>query len=140
MNKFAKNLLPPDSLDVNAAYQDFCNIIKKADKKTIPRRYRNNYVLCCDAECESLYKNFLQSPQGDNSSFAAIALPAKFDRKRRGRWSEAVQGIDFSHSSPGLLKLWVRPRMGRVKKFWDRKTNWLFVLLKLFFTLILIDD
>ena len=38
-NKFAKTLLPPDSLDVNAAYQDFCNTIKKAAKKTIPRGY-----------------------------------------------------------------------------------------------------
>ena len=28
-NKFAKTLLPPDSLDVDAAYQDFCNIIKQ---------------------------------------------------------------------------------------------------------------
>ena len=35
-NKFEKTLLPPDSLDVNAAYQDFCNTIKKAAKKTIP--------------------------------------------------------------------------------------------------------
>ena len=33
-NKFAKTLLPPDSLDVDAAYQDFCNTIKKAAKKT----------------------------------------------------------------------------------------------------------
>ena len=33
-NKFAKTLLPPDSLDVDAAYQDFCNTIKKAVKKT----------------------------------------------------------------------------------------------------------
>ena len=38
-NKFAKNLLPPDLLDVDAAYQDFCNNIKKAAKKTIPRVY-----------------------------------------------------------------------------------------------------
>ena len=38
-NKFAKTLLPPDSLDVDAAYQDFCNTIKKAAKKTIPRGY-----------------------------------------------------------------------------------------------------
>ena len=36
-NKFAKTLLPPDSLDVDAPYQDFCNIIKKAAKRTIPR-------------------------------------------------------------------------------------------------------
>ena len=43
-NKFAKTLLPPDLLDVNAAYQDFCNTIKKAAKKTMPRGYRNNYL------------------------------------------------------------------------------------------------
>ena len=39
-NKFAKTLLPPDSLDhFDTAYQDFCNTIKKAAKKTIPRGY-----------------------------------------------------------------------------------------------------
>ena len=98
-NKFAKNLLPPDSLDVDAAYQDFCNTIKKTVKKTIPRGYRNNYILCWDAECESLYKTFLQSPQGDDSNLAATALLSKFDRKWRDRWSKAVRSIDFSHSS-----------------------------------------
>ena len=102
-NKFAKTLLPPDLLDVDAAYQDFCNIIKKAAKKTIPRGYRNNYIPCWDAECESLYKTFLQSPLGDDSSLAAIALLAKLDRKRRDRWSEAVWSIDLSHSS---RKVW----------------------------------
>ena len=82
-NKFAKTLLPPDSLDVNAAYQDFCNTIKKAAKKTIPRGYRNNYVLCWDSECKALYKTFLQSSQKDDSSLAATALLANLDRKRR---------------------------------------------------------
>ena len=42
---------------------------------------------------------FLQSLQGDNSCLAATALLAKLDRKQRYRWSEAVQSIDFSHSS-----------------------------------------
>ena len=60
-------MLPPDSLDVDAAYQDFCNTIKKAAKKTIPRGYRNTYIPCWDPECESLYKTFLQSPQEDDS-------------------------------------------------------------------------
>ena len=78
-NKFAKTLLLPDSLDVDAAYQDFCNTIKKAAKETIPRGYRNNYIPCWDAECESLYKTFLQSRQGDDSSLAATALLAKLD-------------------------------------------------------------
>ena len=63
-NKFVKTLLPPDSFDMDAAYQDFCKTIKKAAKKTIPLEYRNNYVPCWDAECESLYKTFLQSSQG----------------------------------------------------------------------------
>ena len=57
-NKFAKTLLPPDSLDVDTAYQDFCNTITKAAKKTIPRGYSNNYIPCWDAECEFLYKIF----------------------------------------------------------------------------------
>ena len=98
-NKFAKTLLPPDSLDVDAAYQDFCNITKKAAKKTISCGCQNNYIPCWDAECESFYKTFLQSPQGDDSSLAATALLAKLDRKRRDRWSKAVRSIDFSHSS-----------------------------------------
>ena len=82
-NKFAKTFLAAVSLDVDAAYQDFCNTIKKAAKKTVPCGYRNNYVPCLDAECESLYKTFLQSPQRDHSSLAATALLAKLDRKRR---------------------------------------------------------
>ena len=73
-------MLAPDSLDVDAAYQDFCNTIKKAAKKTIPRGYRNKYIPCWDAECESLYKTFLQFPQGDDLSLAATALLAKLDR------------------------------------------------------------
>ena len=84
---------------MDTAYQDFCNTIKKEAKKTIPHEYRNNYIPCWDAECESLYKTFLQSPQGDDSSLAATALLAKLDRKRRDQWFQGVQSIDFSHSS-----------------------------------------
>ena len=82
-NKCEKILLPSDLLDMDVAYQDFCNTIKKAAKKTIPRGYQNNYVPCWDAECKLLYKTFLQSPQGDDSSLAATTLFAKLDRKRR---------------------------------------------------------
>ena len=92
-------MLPPDSLDVDEAYQDFWNTIKKAAKKVISREYRNNYIPCWDSEYESLYRTFLQSPQGNDSSLAATALLAKLDRKQRDRWFEAVRSIDFSHSS-----------------------------------------
>ena len=37
--------------------------------------------------------------QQDNSSLTATALFVKLDRKRRNQWFEAVQSIDFSHSS-----------------------------------------
>ena len=83
MNKFAKTLLLPDSLDVNVAYQNFHNIIKKIAKKTIPHGYQNNYLSCWDAECESLHTTFLQSPQVDNLSSAATVLLVKLDRKQR---------------------------------------------------------
>ena len=91
--------MPPDLHDVDAAYKNFCNIIKKAAKKTISRGYRNNYISCWDAECKSFYRTFLQSPQGDDSNLATAALLNKLDRKRRDRWSETVRSIDFSHSS-----------------------------------------
>ena len=60
-NKFKKNWFPSDSLSVDEAYQDFYNIIKKEAKKTIPCGYRTNYIPCWDAECEFLYKSFLES-------------------------------------------------------------------------------
>ena len=60
-------------------------LINKAAKKTIPRGYRNTYIPYWDAECESLYKTFLQSPQGDDSSLAATPLLAKLDKKQRDR-------------------------------------------------------
>ena len=98
-NQLAKSLLPPGTSDVDRAYQDFCNAISTAAKKYIPRGRRNDHIPCWEAECENLYQMFLQSPEGSDSSRAASALLSRPDRKRRDRWSEAVQTIDFSHSS-----------------------------------------
>ena len=98
-NKLAKTLLPSDSSDVDQAYQDFCNAIYKAAKKSIPRGRRINRIPWWDAECEKLYQTFLRSPEGSDSSRAATALLTRIDRKRRDRWSETVRTIDFTHSS-----------------------------------------
>ena len=98
-NQLAKSSLPPDTSDVDRAYQDFCNAISTAAKKYIPRGRRNDHIPCWDAEFENLYQMFLQSPEGSDSSRAASALLSRLDRKRRDRWSEAFQTIDFSHSS-----------------------------------------
>ena len=98
-DKLARTLPPPDSLDMDQAYQRFCNTIITAAKKCIPRGQRNNRIPCWDAECENLYQTFLQYPEGHESSRAATALLARLDRKRRDRRSEAVRNINFSHSS-----------------------------------------
>ena len=98
-NKLAKSLLPPDLPAVDLAYQDSCNIIKTAAKNSITSGRRNNHIPCWDDECENLYRTFLQSPEGSNSNRAATALLLRLDKKRRDRWSEGVQTINFSHSS-----------------------------------------
>ena len=73
-NNLAKNLWLLDSFDAETAYQDFCNIIKKVTKKTISFDHGKNCIPCWDAEYESLYRMFLQFPQGDRSSLAATTL------------------------------------------------------------------
>ena len=82
-NELAKSVFPPDSPDVDLAYQDFCNVIRTATKNSIPRARRNIHISCWDAECENLYCAFLQSPEGSNSNGAATALLLRLHKKRR---------------------------------------------------------
>ena len=82
------------------AYQCFCKAISAVAKKCIQRGRRNNRIRCWDAECQNLYQTFLQYPEGHESSRdATTALPARLNRKQRDRRSEALQNINFSHSS-----------------------------------------
>ena len=46
-----------------------------------------------------LLPDILQSPEGSDSNGFATALLLRLDKKCRDQWSEAVQTIDFSHSS-----------------------------------------
>ena len=98
-NQFVKTLLSHDSPKVDLAYQDFCNIISLATKRSIPRGCRNNHMPCWDAECESKYRVFLRSLDVNNFSRAATALLTKLNRKLWDRWPEAVQSINFSRFS-----------------------------------------
>ena len=110
-NKLAKSLLPPDSPDVDLAYQDFCNVIGTAAKNSIPRGRRNNHTPCWDDECENLYLTFLQSPEGSDLQSPegsdlqspegrGCHCPAPQARQETQRsMVRGVQTIDFSHSS-----------------------------------------
>ena len=98
-DKLAKDLPPPDTSYTDEAYQDFYCIILRAAKRSIPRGRRNNYRPCWDAECNRLYQAFVKASPGKASNKAASALLAQLDEKRKQRWSEAVNTIDFTHSS-----------------------------------------
>ncbi|KAJ8411107.1 hypothetical protein AAFF_G00181420 [Aldrovandia affinis] len=98
-NKSTRHLPSPNTNSVDEAYQDFCSVLVKAAKKSIPRGRRNSYKPCWDAECENLYCAFLRAPAGTESSRAATALLSRLGRRRQERWEEAVNTIDFSHSS-----------------------------------------
>ena len=84
---------------MDLAYQDFCNVIITAAKNSILHGRRNNHIPCWDAECQKLFRIFLQWPEGSDSNRAATALLLRLDKKRRDRWFEAVQTIHLSHSS-----------------------------------------
>ena len=73
-NKLTESLLPPNSPDVDLAYQDFCNVIRTAAKNSIPRGRQNNHIPCWDAESENLNRTFLQSPEGSDSNGIATTL------------------------------------------------------------------
>ena len=98
-NKLSTTLPPLDSPDVDQACQCFCNAISTAAKKCNSRGRRNIRIPRWDSECDNLYQTFLQYPEGHESGKTATVLLARLDRKRRNRWSEPVQNINFSHSS-----------------------------------------
>ena len=98
-HQLAEGLSSPDTGYVDKAYQDFCKTIIAAAKRSIPRGRRKNYRPCWDAECEQLYQTFLRATQGEATNIAASTLLARLDDKRRERWLEAVNTIDFTHTS-----------------------------------------
>ena len=98
MNKFSKTLLPPNLLDVDVAYQDFCNITKKAVKKTSHAGIETTIFRAGMQSVNSSIERPTVS-SGRQLDLVATALLAKLDRKQRDQWSKAVWSINFSHSS-----------------------------------------
>jgi len=67
-------------------------------KQCIPHRCQKNYVPCWYRECETLYRSFIQAPVGTDSDIAASS-PLSWLQQKQERWEEAVNSIDFLHSS-----------------------------------------
>ena len=70
-----------------------------AAKNNIPRGVRKAYVPCWDAECEQLLHSHTEAQTGEDRDKAADDLFCRLNEKRRLRWTETVESIDFTHSS-----------------------------------------
>ena len=54
-------------------------------------------------KCETLYRSFIWAPVGTDSDRAVSSLLSRLGQKKQERWEEAINSIDFSHSS---RKVW----------------------------------
>ena len=80
-----KKLPPPDTPDIDRAYQNICEYLLSAAKQYIPRGRRKNYVPCWDKECENLYRSFIRAPVGTASDRAASSLLSRLQQKKQER-------------------------------------------------------
>ena len=80
-NKLEKSLLLSDSLDVDQAFRDFCNAIKKAAKNSIPSSHQNDHILRWNTKYEGLFQTFPQSSEMSDFSRAATELLNWLDKK-----------------------------------------------------------
>ena len=103
-NKFSSitddltHTLPDPSNHKSTAYEAFTSMLSSSAKQSIPRGRRNNYIPCWDSECDSAltdYSNATLDEKKDKSD----SLIQLLDNKRKQRWDETVDSIDFTHSS-----------------------------------------
>ena len=98
-NTTADSLPVPCTSNIDEAYKAYCKMLTDAAKKHIPRGVRKNYVPCWDKECEVLLHAHNEAKTNAEKAKTATDLMARLNTKRRERWTETVESIDFTHSS-----------------------------------------
>lgn len=99
MNKAVAGLPHPCSNNLNDAYDSYCKMLLGAAKKNIPRGIRKAYVPCWDDECEDLLRTHTEAETSEDRVKAADDIFCRLNEKRRQRWAETVESINFTHSS-----------------------------------------
>jgi len=99
INTAAEFLPVPSACNINEAYEAYCQVLLDAAKKHVPRGVRKNYVPCWDVECEELLHAHNEAKSNSERAAAATELMTRLNTKRRERWTETVESIDFTHSS-----------------------------------------
>jgi len=120
-----ERLPPPDTTNIEKAYQKFCESLLSVAKQCIPRGRRKKFLLRTmwhfGTECETVYSPFIRAPVGKSHCVPTFRL----EKKKQERWEEAVNSIDFSHSS---RKAWsainkLTGRSGRSSRFYPVSAN-----------------
>ena len=83
---------------MDAAYQNFCNIIRKAAKR-LSHAVVETTIFRVGMRSVNPSKEPSCSLHRETTQVWLLALLAKLDGKLRDEWSEAVRSSDFSHSS-----------------------------------------
>uniref|UniRef100_H3AA21 Endonuclease/exonuclease/phosphatase domain-containing protein n=1 Tax=Latimeria chalumnae TaxID=7897 RepID=H3AA21_LATCH len=76
-------------------FECFIKLLKKIAKKNIPRGYRSSFTLGWSPESETLLREY--ETLGDPD--VATAFLESLDSARRLWWTEAMENMDFTHSS-----------------------------------------
>ena len=85
--------------DQDTTYKHFSNSIINAAKASIPRGHRRVYVPGWDEECETYALLHDNATSYEESQEAATALLNHLDNRRREKWIEETENINFTHSS-----------------------------------------
>lgn len=99
INTVAEALPVPTASNINDAYEAYCKMLMDAAKRHVPRGVRKNYVPCWDEVCEELLYAHNEARNNTERATAATDLLTRLNAKRRERWTETVESIDFTHSS-----------------------------------------
>uniref|UniRef100_H3APE4 Endonuclease/exonuclease/phosphatase domain-containing protein n=1 Tax=Latimeria chalumnae TaxID=7897 RepID=H3APE4_LATCH len=76
-------------------FEHFTKLLKKVAKKNIPHGYRSFFTLCWSPESETLLREYETSGDLD----VTTVLLESLDSARQLRWTEAMENMDFTHSS-----------------------------------------
>ena len=96
-NTATKDLPVPTASNIDEAYEAYCNTLQDAAKKHVLWGVRKNYVLCWDEECDDLLRVHNDAKSNAERARAATDLMTRLNTKRRERWTETVESIDFTH-------------------------------------------
>jgi hypothetical protein len=88
----------PTSSNIDEAYKAYCTMVTTTAKKHILRGFRSNYVPCWDEECNKLLHTHNQATTKAERARAATDLMTLLNNKRKERWTETVESIDFTNS------------------------------------------